>query len=121
MRWARSTYGMNNVWQYTAPGTTQRQSFSSSWNKIQNVYRPDARALLGDRYPWDCYFTGSGDAAAQHQLNFPHANTCSLLFVDGHVDVLGRGSWQYDNANVWYAGVSTRPGKGCYPYTAPCP
>jgi prepilin-type N-terminal cleavage/methylation domain-containing protein/prepilin-type processing-associated H-X9-DG protein len=121
MRWSRSTYGMNNVWQYVAAGTAQRQNFYNNGGKIHAIYRPDIRAMLADVTPWDNYFNGASALnAGGFFLNFPHANTNSLLFADGHVDVLGRASWHPDDVNVWYIGVNTSPRPGCYPYTAPC-
>ena len=123
MRWGKSTYGMNNCTQYIPPGTSQTQGFYNNAVKLNAIYRPDARFLLADAYPWDGYVTASGPVTANHELNFPHANNCSLLFVDGHVESLARAAWPFVEGGgsvVWYPGILNAPRVGMYPYTAPC-
>jgi len=121
MRWGRSTYGMNAIWQYTRPGENiSRQNFFSVPCKLGKIYKPELRALLADVYPWDAYFTGAGPEATNFKLNFPHADVCNLLFADGHVEGFNRKSWRYDTANQWYIGGAPNY-PGVFPYTASVP
>ncbi|HOJ40196.1 MAG TPA: prepilin-type N-terminal cleavage/methylation domain-containing protein [bacterium] len=121
MRWGRSTYGINSVWQYTERGVGgSRQNFAQVPVKLGKVFKPDKRAMLADVKPWDTYFTGS---AFSQPLSFPHARACNLLFADGHVEYLFLHQWKVDEGNRWYIGggssYPTYP--GCWPYTAPVP
>ena len=101
MKWGRSTYAINAIWNNSAVADMKRQSYSDGKHpgvafKIDNFYKPEARFMLADGNYYGGY------VANTYEIRAPHGNSSNLLFGDFHVESVPRTSFPLIGTN-WYS------------------
>ncbi len=111
MKWGRSTYSINAVWNGTPTGSMSKQSYSNGKHpdpgtplRLSNLYKPDRRFMIADGKYYGGYVANNYEIAA------PHANISNLLFGDFHVESVARSSFPLIGT-IWHSTT--------WPYGAP--